>query len=113
MLEMLKHDFLRHALAAAMIAGASLSFVGVYVILRRIVFVGAALAQLGAAGVGLALLTGQSPLLGGTSGSFRWGFRFHLDASARAGSFAGKFARCNLRSRFRFGFAFRSIKPCG
>jgi ABC-type Mn2+/Zn2+ transport system permease subunit len=39
MLEMLKHDFLRHALAAAMIAGASLSFVGVYVILRRIVFV--------------------------------------------------------------------------
>lgn len=66
MLEMLKHDFLRHALAAAIIAGASLSFVGVYVILRRIVFVGAALAQLGAAGVGLALLTGQSPLLGGS-----------------------------------------------
>lgn len=70
MLEMLKHDFLRHALAAAMIAGASLSFVGVYVILRRIVFVGAALAQLGAAGVGLALLTGQSLLLGGTVAVF-------------------------------------------
>ncbi len=66
MLEMLKHDFLRHALGAAIIAGASLSFVGVYVILRRIVFVGASLAQLGAAGVGLALLTGQSPLLGGS-----------------------------------------------
>jgi len=67
MLEMLRHDFLRHALAAAIVAGASLSFVGVYVILRRIVFVGAALAQLGAAGVGLALLTGQSPLLGGAA----------------------------------------------
>jgi zinc transport system permease protein len=78
MLEMLKHDFLRHALAAAMIAGASLSFVGVYVILRRIVFVGAALAQLGAAGVGLALLTGQSPLLGGTVAVFAGVFGFIL-----------------------------------
>ncbi len=66
MLEMLRHDFLRHALAAAMVSGMALSYVGVYVVLRRIVFVGAALAQLGAAGVGLALLTGQSPLLLGT-----------------------------------------------
>lgn len=66
MLEMLRHDFLRHALAAAMVSGVALSYVGVYVILRRIVFVGAALAQVGAAGVGLALLMGQSPLLFGT-----------------------------------------------
>ncbi len=78
MLEMLRHDFLRHALAAAIVAGVSLSFVGVYVILRRIVFVGAALAQLGAAGVGLALLTGFSPLLGGAVGVFAGVFGFVL-----------------------------------
>ncbi|MFA0732884.1 MAG: hypothetical protein BKPUNTRY_002449, partial [Candidatus Fervidibacter sp.] len=65
MWEMLRHDFLRHALAAAAISGVALAYVGVYVVLRRIVFVGAALAQLGAAGVGLALLTEQSPLLMG------------------------------------------------
>ncbi len=65
MLEMLQHDFLRHALAAAIVAGVSLAFVGVYVLLRRIVFVGAALAQAGAAGVGLALLAGFPLLLGG------------------------------------------------
>lgn len=63
MMEMLQHDFLRHALAAAVLAGVALAFVGVYVVLRRIVFVGAALAQLGAAGVGLALLLQQPPLL--------------------------------------------------
>jgi ABC-type Mn2+/Zn2+ transport system permease subunit len=67
MLEMLRHDFLRHALAAAAISGVALAYVGVYVVLRRIVFVGAALAQLGAAGVGLALLTEQSPLLMGSA----------------------------------------------
>ncbi|MCS7192525.1 MAG: metal ABC transporter permease [Armatimonadetes bacterium] len=76
MLEMLKHDFLRHALGAAIIAGASLSFIGVYVILRRIVFVGAALAQLGAAGVGLALLTGQSLLLGAAVAVLAGAFSF-------------------------------------
>lgn len=78
MLEMLRHDFLRHALAAAAIAGASLSFVGVYVILRRIVFVGAALAQLGAAGVGLALLTGLPLSFGGMVAVFTGVFWFVL-----------------------------------
>lgn len=63
MMEMLRHDFLQHALAAGVVSGVALSFVGVYVILRRIVFFGAALAQLGAVGVGLALLIGQPPLL--------------------------------------------------
>ncbi len=64
MWEMLQHDFLRHALAAAVVAGGTLAFVGVHVLLRRMVFVGAALAQAGAAGVGLALLANFPLLLG-------------------------------------------------
>jgi len=70
MWEMLQHDFLRHALKAAIVAGVSLAYVGVYVVLRRIVFMGAALAQLGAAGVGLGLLLGQPPVLMGTIAVF-------------------------------------------
>ncbi|MCE5321980.1 metal ABC transporter permease [bacterium] len=56
------HDsFLQIALAASLIVGAVCAYLGVYVVLRRIVFVGAALAQVSSAGVGLALCTGYSP----------------------------------------------------
>lgn len=62
-MEFLQHAFLRQSLLAAAMAGMSLAFVGVYVLVRRIVFVGVALAQLGAAGIGLALWLGWSPPL--------------------------------------------------
>jgi ABC-type Mn2+/Zn2+ transport system permease subunit len=58
------HDeFMRTALVASLIVGAVCAYLGVYVVLRRIVFVGAALAQVSSAGVGLALLTGREPSL--------------------------------------------------
>ncbi|MGE0438969.1 MAG: metal ABC transporter permease [Gemmatimonadales bacterium] len=45
----------REALYGAVVIGIACSVLGVYVVLRRIVFVGAALAQLSSAGIGLAL----------------------------------------------------------
>ena len=58
------HDeFLRTALLGSLVVGGVCAYLGVYVVLRRIVFVGAALAQASSAGVGLALLTGRDPSL--------------------------------------------------
>jgi zinc transport system permease protein len=48
----------REALYGALIIGLACSVLGVYVVLRRIVFVGAALAQLSSAGIALALFLG-------------------------------------------------------
>jgi ABC-type Mn2+/Zn2+ transport system permease subunit len=55
----------REALYGALVIGIACSVIGVYVVLRRIVFVGAALAELSSAGIALALwLEGQSMMLG-------------------------------------------------
>ena len=48
----------REALYGALLIGLACSVLGVYVVLRRIVFVGAALAQLSSAGIALALFLG-------------------------------------------------------
>jgi ABC-type Mn2+/Zn2+ transport system permease subunit len=63
MLSVFRDSFLQTALVASLIVGAVCAYLGVYVVLRRIVFVGAALAQVSSAGVGLALCTGGNPLL--------------------------------------------------
>ena len=55
-------DALRVGIVLAIVAG----YLGVYVVLKRIVFVGAALAQVSAAGVALAFLVGWNPLLSAT-----------------------------------------------
>jgi ABC-type Mn2+/Zn2+ transport system permease subunit len=56
-------SFMQTALVASLIVGAVCAYLGVYVVLRRIVFVGAALAQVSSAGVGLALCVGKNPSL--------------------------------------------------
>ncbi len=56
--------FLRHALVAGILAALACGFVGVFVVLKRIVFVGVALAEMSSAGIALALLAGFSPLIG-------------------------------------------------
>ena len=48
---------------ASLIVGAICSYLGVHVVLRRVVFVGAMLSQVSAAGIGLALLFGLNPSL--------------------------------------------------
>ncbi len=61
MVEMLQHAFFLYALIAGVLAAAMCSVVGVYVLLKRIVFVGITLAQLSSAGVALALLLDLPP----------------------------------------------------
>jgi ABC-type Mn2+/Zn2+ transport system permease subunit len=58
MSEVFELDFFRRALLASLLIGVTLSVMGVYVVLRRIIFVGAALAQMSAAGVALGILLG-------------------------------------------------------
>ncbi len=59
-MEMLELGFVRDALVASLLIGLMLSFLGIFVVLRRIVFVGAALAQVSAAGAALAILASHA-----------------------------------------------------
>lgn len=58
---MLEYGFIRTALFGTIVIGMVCGFLGVYVVLRRIVFVGATLAQISSAGIALGILTGWSP----------------------------------------------------
>lgn len=51
--EMLAQEFMRHVLAGTALVGALCGFLGVFIVLRRQVFVGAALAQISSLGVAL------------------------------------------------------------
>ncbi len=62
-LEAFQYTFMRYALVGSLLTGALCSFLSVYIVLRRIVFVGVALAQLSSAGVALAFLFGATPFL--------------------------------------------------
>jgi ABC-type Mn2+/Zn2+ transport system permease subunit len=57
-------SFMRWALLAGLIVAGTCAYVGVYVVLKRIVFVGAALAEVSSAGVALAILLGFNPFIG-------------------------------------------------
>ena len=61
MIEMLEYDFIRTALLGTTAIGIVCAYLGVYVVLRRIVFVGATMAQISSAGIALGILTGWSP----------------------------------------------------
>jgi ABC-type Mn2+/Zn2+ transport system permease subunit len=63
MREMFSLPFMQAALAAGLLIGLISSYFGVYVVLRRIVFVGAALAQISALGVASAVFLGKDPSL--------------------------------------------------
>jgi ABC-type Mn2+/Zn2+ transport system permease subunit len=62
MLDLIAQSYFQSALIAGALAGAMCSLVGVYVVLRRVVFLALALAQIASAGLALALLLGWSPL---------------------------------------------------
>jgi len=55
--------FMQRALIGGLLCGAVCSFLSVYIVLRRIVFVGVALAQLSSMGVALGFLLGGAPVL--------------------------------------------------
>ena len=50
-----QNDFMRYALVTGLMVGALCGYLGVYVVLKRIVFVGVALAELSTAGIALSL----------------------------------------------------------
>jgi zinc transport system permease protein len=56
--------FMQRALVVGLLVGGVCGFLGVYVVLRRMVFLGVALSQMSSAGVALTLLVGGSPLMG-------------------------------------------------
>jgi len=58
----------REALYGALVIAIACSVLGVYVVLRRIVFVGAALAQLSSAGIALALFLSGAGIVSGVAG---------------------------------------------
>jgi ABC-type Mn2+/Zn2+ transport system permease subunit len=60
-IEMLQYGFIRTALSGTLVIGVVCAYLGVYVVLRRIVFVGATLAQVSSAGIALGILTGWNP----------------------------------------------------
>lgn len=62
MLDLLAQPILQQAAVAGGFLGAMASVVGVYVVLRRVVFLAIALAQIASAAVALALFTGLPPL---------------------------------------------------
>jgi len=61
-----REDYMRQSLWAGILVALMCGYLGVYVVLKRIVFVGVALAEVSSAGVALALLLGWAPLLGAT-----------------------------------------------
>ena len=61
MIEMLQLPFMQTALAGSLLVGIICSFTGVYIVLKRIVFVGAALANISTAGIAFGLLFGLNP----------------------------------------------------
>lgn len=74
-------DFMQRALVAGLLVGGVSAFLGVYVVLRRIVFVGIALSEMSSAGVALATLMNIAPMIGSVLTMFagvllfsvRWG----------------------------------------
>ena len=61
--EILSQSFMRTALAAGSLVALVCSYLGTYVVLRRIIFVSIALAAISSLGVAVAVFSGQNPML--------------------------------------------------
>lgn len=64
MLEALQYDFIRNALLAGLLAAVACGIIGVYVVVKRIVFISGGIAHASFGGIGLGYLVGISPVLG-------------------------------------------------
>ena len=63
MLEVLQYDFMRNALAAGALASIACGIVGVYVVVKRIVFISGGISHTSFGGVGLGYLLGINPVI--------------------------------------------------
>lgn len=64
LLNSFRQEFMQRALFAGIIVALMCSYLGIYVVLKRIVFIGVALAEVSSAGIAMALWIGFAPLLG-------------------------------------------------
>ncbi len=64
MLEALQYEFMRNAVAAGLLAAVACGIVGVYVVVKRIVFISGGIAHASFGGIGLGYLIGISPVIG-------------------------------------------------
>ncbi len=64
MLEALQYEFMRNAQFAGLLASVACGIVGVYVVVKRIVFISGGIAHASFGGIGLGYLIGISPVLG-------------------------------------------------
>ena len=64
MLEALQYQFMQHALAAGLLAAVACGIVGVYVVVKKVVFISGGIAHASFGGIGLGYLLGINPVLG-------------------------------------------------
>jgi zinc transport system permease protein len=64
MIEMFQYDFMRIALAMAVLIGLTAPAVGTFMVQRRMSLLGDGIGHIALTGIGLGLLTGSSPILG-------------------------------------------------
>lgn len=64
MLELLQYEFMRNALLAGFLAAIACGIVGVYVVVKRIVFISGGIAHASFGGIGLGYFLGINPVLG-------------------------------------------------
>jgi len=64
MLEVLQYEFMQNALLAGLLAAVACGIVGVYVVVKKIVFISGGIAHASFGGIGLGYLLGINPVLG-------------------------------------------------
>ena len=64
MLELLQYEFVRNAIAAGILASIACGIIGVYVVVKRIVFISGGIAHASFGGIGLGYYLGINPILG-------------------------------------------------
>lgn len=64
MLEVLQYEFMRNALIAGLLAAVACGIVGVYVVIKRVVFISGGIAHASFGGIGLGYFLGINPVLG-------------------------------------------------
>jgi len=64
MLEALQYEFVRNALLAGLLAAVACGIVGVYVVVKRIVFISGGIAHASFGGIGLGYFLGINPIIG-------------------------------------------------
>jgi len=64
MLEALQYEFMRNALLAGLLAAIACGIVGVYVVVKRIVFISGGIAHASFGGIGLGYFLGINPIIG-------------------------------------------------